>query len=470
MRMTSRLRNRAVPELVHLVVAVALIVPLGSPGETPSHRPRFEPTACWVDGDWARDVRRECGWLVVPESRARANARSVRLAVEIFRARETTGEPPRVFLHGGPGGPGGIRLYSEGIVRSRSSVHRDVVIYDQRGAGFSQPKLCAAYDAPSDAALTEARRACVAGLEAQGVDRYAYNTAASVADLIDLRHTLGYKRWDVYGVSYGDRLAQEAMARDARGIHSVVLASPVARSFSSQAEQPLATQRALEHVFAACARQPSCREPFPNVQEDFYAAYDDLTSSPVPVPITRPDGEHETVRFDGRRLVNGVRNHLLSRPRAAVARLPFLLHELRSGDRTRAAREIVAEDSENASDRALRALVNCSDHATYGAAYRKTLDSVNAVARPPFRRAIDSECEDWLPHLRDGSMPPPVRSDIPTLILTGHFDDRTPAVHAHRIAATLSRAYLVEFPDEAHDTRPGACHLAIVQRFFEEPR
>src|SRR6476659_7272396 len=167
MRMTSRLRNRAVRELVHLVVSVALMVPLGSPGETDSHRPRFEPTACWVDGEWARDVRRECGWLVVPESRDRANARSVRLAVEIFRAREPTGEPPRVFLHGGPGGPGGIRLYSEGIVRSRSSVHRDVVIYDQRGAGFSQPKLCAAYDVASDAASTEARRACVAGLEAQ---------------------------------------------------------------------------------------------------------------------------------------------------------------------------------------------------------------------------------------------------------------------------------------------------------------
>ena len=62
--------------------------------------------------------------------------------------------------------------------------------------------------------LDEARRACIAELEAQGVDRYAYNTAASAADLIDLRRALGYRTWDVYGVSYGARLAQEAMARD----------------------------------------------------------------------------------------------------------------------------------------------------------------------------------------------------------------------------------------------------------------
>jgi pimeloyl-ACP methyl ester carboxylesterase len=421
-----------------------------------------------VDGDWARDVRRECGWLVVRESRDRASAHTVRLAVEVFRAREPTGAPPRVFLHGGPGGVGGIRLYSEGIARSPFPLHRDVVIYDQRGAGLSEPKLCPAYDAAA-AALTEARRACIAEFEAQGVDRQAYNTAASVADLIDLRRTLGYVSWDVYGVSYGARLAQEAMVRDRKGIHSVVLASPLARSFSSQAEQPLSTQRAFERVFAACARQPSCHDAFPNVEQEFYAAYDDLTSSPVSVPIMSPDGGRDTVRFDGRRLVDDIRNRMLNRPRMGVARIPLLLHELHAGDRVRAAREIVGEGSGNVPDGALRALINCSDHAIYGAAYRRTLDSVNAVARPPFRRIIDRECEEWLPHLRDGSMPAPVRSDIPTLILTGYFDDRTPTDHARRIAATLSRAYLVEFPDEGHDARPPACHWAIVQQFLEDP-
>jgi pimeloyl-ACP methyl ester carboxylesterase len=360
-------------------------------------------------------------------------------------------------------------MYSEGIARSPWPLHRDVVIYDQRGAGLSEPKLCPGYDAVADAALTEARRACIAELQARGVNRQAYNTAASVADLIDLRRTLGYVSWDVYGVSYGARLAQEGMARDGSGIHSVVLASPVARSFSSQAEQPLSTQGALERVFAACARQRSCGDAFPNVEQGFYAAYDDLTSSPVAVPIMRPDSGRDTVWFDGSRLVDDIRNRMLNRPRTGVAHLPLLLHELRAGDRLRAAREIVGEGSGNPPDGALRAVINCSDHATYGAAYRRTLDSVNAVARPPFRRSIDRECEEWLPHLRDGSMPAPLRSDIPTLILTGYFDDRAPTEHARRIAASLSRVYLVEFPDEGHDTRAPACHAAIVAQFLEDP-
>src|SRR6266571_3834929 len=415
--MTSCLGLCAVPALVRIAGAVGLVVALAPNPPAQSRLPRFERTDCWVDGEWARDVRRECGWLVVPESRDRASTTTVRLAVEIFRAREPSGAPPRVFLHGGPGGIGGIRLYSEGVARSPLRLHRDVVIYDQRGAGLSEPKLCPAYDTVADAGLTEARRACIAELEAQGVD--------------------------------------------GRAIRSVVLASPVARGSSSQAEQPLSTQRALEHVYAACARQPSCRDALPTVEQDFYAAYDDLTTSPVPVPIVRPDSGRDTVWLDGRRLVDDTRSRLLSRPRTAVARLPLLLHELRAGDRVRAAREIVSEGSGNAPDRALRALINCADHATSGAIYRRTLDSVNAVARPPFRRVFDGECEQWLPHLRDESMPAPVRSGIPTLILTGDFDDRTPTALARRIAATLSHAYLVEFPDEGHDTRPAACTRAL---------
>jgi pimeloyl-ACP methyl ester carboxylesterase len=94
---------------------------------------------------------------------------------------------------------------------------------------------------------------------------------------------------------------------------------------------------------------------------------------------------------------------------------------------------------------------------------------VNGMVRPPFRRVDDRGCEAWLPRFGDPSTRMPVRSDIPTLIQTGNFDDRTPTEHARRIAATLSRAYLVELPNEGHDARPGPCHAAIVAQFFEEP-
>jgi pimeloyl-ACP methyl ester carboxylesterase len=442
--------------------------------------PRFEAGECPVQGDWAAGVRRECGWLVVPESRDHPSPNTLRLAVEVIRASEPTGALPLVVLHGGPGGRGGIGTMSAGVAASPLRRHRDVVIYDQRGAGFSEPQLCPAYEkaaesaynvrkgAEQEAVLSAARRACIAELDAKGIDRLAYNTAASVADLIDLRRTLGYASWDVYGGSYGARLAQEAMVRDGQAIHSVVMASPVARSFAMAAEQPLSTQRAFERLFAACARQPSCRRAFPNVEQDFYADYDALTRSPVPVSLPGGGDPTQTVWVDGDRLVAAIRDRM--GPRMDLGRVPLLLHELRSGDRLRAAREIVGDGSvpRGFAGRVVRALVNCYDG--YGPEFRRTIERVNSRARAPFRRVVDRECEEWLPRFAEPAARTPVQSDTPTLIFTGHFDDRTPTEHARRIAATLRRSYLVELPDEGHDkSRPGACHWSILAQFLDDP-
>jgi pimeloyl-ACP methyl ester carboxylesterase len=477
--MTSRRSSPFVRAIAALFGAALVAVSLAPKVAAQSALPRFEPGDCLANGEWARDLRRECGWLVVPESRDRPTANTVRLAVEIFRAKEPSGAPPLVLLHGGPGGPGGIRLFSAGIATSPLPRHRDVVIYDQRGAGFSEPTLCRAYDIVADSAsnlregaakekkLSEARRACVGELDEKGVDRLAYNTAANVADLIDLRRTLGYVSWDIRGPSYGGRLAQEAMVRDGPAIRSVVLVSPMARSFSIQSEQPLSTQRAFERLFAACKLQPSCHEAFSTVDQDFDAVYANLKKSPLPVAVPLPDGRSDTVWLDGDRLVAGIRERLGTS--TGLGRVPLLLHELRSGDRSRAAREIVGNDPApgRLANRALRELVNCYDD--YGRTSVNTLKDVNARARPPFRRAVNRDCKEWLPRSADASTRTPVRSDIPTLILTGSFDDRTPTEHARRIASTLSRAYLVEFPDEGHDARPSRCHWAIALNFWEDP-
>jgi pimeloyl-ACP methyl ester carboxylesterase len=262
-------------------------------------------------------------------------------------------------------------------------------------------------------------------------------------------------------------LAQEVMEHDRQGIRAVELASPVARGFPSRAEQPLSTQRAFERLFAACAVQSSCHEAFPNVEQDFYAVYAALTKSPVPVTVTSLDGLTTTVWVDGNHLVTYIRDRLLTR--LDISRVPLLLHQLRSEDRSKATREIAGEGSASPilAGRVVRELVTCYD--SYGPDYRKSVGSVNGTVRPPFRRSNDRGCEAWLPRFGDASTRTPVRSDIPTLILTGYFDDRTPTEQARRIAATLGRVFLIELPNEGHDARPGPCHAAIVAQFFEDP-
>ena len=48
-------------------------------------------------------------------------------------------------------------------------------------------------------------------LVAEGVNLAAFNTPESAADIEDLRRALGYERVNLYGISYGTRLALAAM-------------------------------------------------------------------------------------------------------------------------------------------------------------------------------------------------------------------------------------------------------------------
>jgi len=442
--------------------------------------PRLEPSECPFErGEWARDIKLECAWLVVPEMRGRPAGPTVRLAVAVVRAKNPT-TTPLVMLHGGPG-LSGLRIFMPFAASSEVARKRDMVIYDQRGAGYSEPKLCPDYGAVDDSArrlrtfaerekLSDANdRACVASLRAHGIDPAAYNTLASARDLIDLRKALGYPLWDVFSTSYGARLAQEAMRQDPRGIRSVVMASPVTLGPARYAEIALSIQRAIERVWKECAAQASCNAAFPNVSGDFYALYDELSKNPLRVPVKRDSSVVDSVWIDGRSFLSTIRNDILGRP-GRLARLPLLVNELRRGDRARATEMLAsyAPSGGPTNQQVLIHLVTCYD--TYGPAFRAARDSANALAHPAFRGEQLNDCPIWQTRFADPSEHKPVRSDIPTLILSGRFDDRTPTEQARRIAATLSHAYLYEFPNEAHDpARPAACHMSILMQFFENP-
>src|SRR5712691_1015945 len=91
--MTSRHRSPVGRVIAPFTGAALLAVSVAPEMAAQSALPRFERGDCLLNGEWARDVRRECGWLVVPESRDRASANTVRLAVEILRAKEPSGAP-----------------------------------------------------------------------------------------------------------------------------------------------------------------------------------------------------------------------------------------------------------------------------------------------------------------------------------------------------------------------------------------
>src|SRR5262249_22434325 len=113
---------------------------------------RFEPAPCdfkLPDGQTEETVA--CGHLIAREDRNCTDGRTVRLAVAVLKATgDTPAIDPFVFLSGGPGGPlleAGMQLYTPDFAAPLQS-KRDLVFFDQRGTGRSQPKLdCPEYEA-----------------------------------------------------------------------------------------------------------------------------------------------------------------------------------------------------------------------------------------------------------------------------------------------------------------------------------
>src|SRR5512141_1884963 len=154
-------------------------------------------------------VAAQCGTFEVPENRDRPRGRRINLAIAVLPANALNPRADPLFIVAG--GPGQAASYLGPFAASLTGVRRDrdIVLVDQRGTGRSSPLTCAAFK-PDDRPKAAA---CAKELAAQGVDAAQYTTAAWVADLDAVRAALGYARVNLWGGSYGTRVAQEYLRR-----------------------------------------------------------------------------------------------------------------------------------------------------------------------------------------------------------------------------------------------------------------
>ena len=459
--------------LLRKTAIVALLIACGAASAAAQGRlPRFERGDCPISTDaWSEKARVECGHLVVPESRRRPNGPTINLAVAIFHAKNPSSDPPLVILHGGPGGSGLLQSpTAQRVAAWPIAGRRDIVMYDQRVAGLSGPQPCpAAVERTATNASSEgaaAVRACIASLKASGRDPAAYGTPENAADAIDLRRALGYAKWDVYGVSYGSRLAQELIRRDSSAIRSVTLHSVLPPGSAPYAEVKLRVQETFDHLFARCQADSACAVAAPTLAQDFGAVYEQLTANPLMVDPARGGSP---VRLDGVRFVIELRKQL-SNP-AQLLRIPLLVRELHHGDRMRAAQLLITEDDEppNASGLLVSAFDLCGS---------KTLDqdaaAIDARVRAPFRQlpaqsVVVQACSVWGEKVAETSTFAPVSTNIPALILSTEFDSVTPATYGRLVASRFKRAYHFEIPREGHGQLPPGCATGILLQFLDNP-
>ena len=484
--------------VLRLVVSVAFCLACVACGENDdtsppvTTMPRLERAACdftLPQGQTAATV--DCGSVIVQEDRNRSNGRTVRIPFIVLKATDPhPAGDPIVYLHGGPGDPILELIQSFGAGPfAPFQAQRDLVFFDQRGTGRSEPSLdCPEWrDAFSTflaeaqtveedaAALLTAMRTCHGRLMADGVNFAAYTSSASAHDLKDLMIALGYREWNVYGGSYGTRLALTAMRDAPQGIRSVGLDSTVPVQENLIATFAANFQRSLDTLFAGCAKDPACNAAFPNLEQTFFDLVDRLNRAPVTLRPKNPmTGEPFTVVVTGDRLLFGIQQALYRRD--LIPLLPVVITSAAKGRYSLLTEGIAAVAVPSTIAWGMNYSIQCGEEAPFitpeilAAATNGVREEVKKVGLAYYTQLTFDVCAFW------GSSPPatienePVVSDIPTLVLAGEYDPITPPAYGRLVAQTLSHSSFFELPGFAHglDLSPG-CVNEIVTAFLNDP-
>lgn len=421
----------------------------------------------------------ECGYLVVPEDRSDPSGPTVELAFAILYAPAEDYQPdPVIYLAGGPGSSALDEIDSwQGISYLQD---RDLILLDQRGTGYSYPSLnCPEIEQSED----DATQACHDRLLDEGVNLQAYNSAENAADIADLRLVLGYDEWNLYGISYGTRLALTVMRDAPDGIRSVVIDSVYPPEINSWEEYGSNTADVFGRLLAACAVDNACDSAYPDLEQRFYSQIESLDAEPAEYIGIDPDtGNGVEKTISGIEVIDRLFQLMYSTDNIPL--LPWVMNEI-TNENYAALDDLESgevfntgfrQSDEDLSDsEGMNLSVECQEEVAF-------LEEETALANiPAFPAALAensaiaiqqtfADCLVWDVVPADASESQPVFSDISTLVVAGEFDPITPSAWAESAASTLSNSVFFMFPNAGHGViDSSACGEDIMQAFLDDP-
>lgn len=449
--------------------ALALALALAGCAQGPGDRRTLALADCRLP---RLPVAAQCGTLEVPENRAQPGGRRIGLFVAVLPANTLSPEPdPLVILAGGPGqaashlGPFAARLVE--IRRTR-----DIVLVDQRGTGRSAPLACAAFKPDDDLAQAldadplPRARACVAELAAKGVDAAQYTTTNWIGDLEAVRAALGYDRVNLWGGSYGTRVAQEYLRRHPERIRSVVLDGVAPPRMTISLDVWPTRERALERVLAACAASAPCAKAHPDPAAAL-AAVERALGQGRELELTDPrTGTAERARLTFPAFLAGLQPLVYSPELAAL--LPEILARAGEGDfgPLFAATALAVGDLAEQMNAALHYSVTCAEDAPRVSLAARELATQRLRSRELVRSVL-AVCDVWPRGTAPADFSAPVASDKPVLLLSGGGDPVTPPEYADEVAKTLTNSRHVAAPGFGHIVSPYACTPRLIAAFVD---
>jgi pimeloyl-ACP methyl ester carboxylesterase len=296
-----------------------------------------------------------------------------------------------------------------------------------------------------------------------------YTTSIAVADLEALRIALGYEQFNLYGVSYGTRVALHYLRRYPTSTRSLVLDGVVPPGLSLGPNIALNAQAALDSIFARCNAQATCATAFPDLASEFSELKQQLEQDPPSLQLPHPvTGEPNNLTLDYGYLAMVVR--LLSYAPETSALIPLTVHQAALGNFRGLAGQATSmlEQLSASLSYGMHNAVVCSEDAPHYPVLDTTLDAValaNTYIGAAQYDALKALCQIWPSGPTDIDFKDPVVSGVPVLVLSGEFDPITPPRYGEQVLQHLSNAQHLVAPGQGHGVVARGCIPRLVKEF-----
>ncbi|HEX6457852.1 MAG TPA: alpha/beta hydrolase [Thermoleophilaceae bacterium] len=421
----------------------------------------------------------QCGRVVVPFDQSGVVRGALSLHVERMHTQGSA-KGALIALAGGPG-QAATPFLSDFRVTLDSALHgRDLVVFDQRGTGRSNELFCRGLGSHKLPDLGVGR--CAGRL---GSIRGFFSTSESVSDLEAVRRAIGVDKIDLYGVSYGTKVAMDYAIRYPQHVDRLVLDSVVMPGELDPYE--LSSFAAVPRILSQLCAKNACR----GITDDPSGDLGKLVRS---LSTHQPRGF--VVNGRGQRRLATLRrtpilNVLFEGDFDPVLRadFPAAVQAAIHGDAAPMLRMMASvkgsEDLTGGDSEALFTATTCEDTslpwdpaaspAQRVVQARGSFDRIAPSTYAPFDAAtvfkfsLAPFCATW----PEAGPNPPVEENplpnVPTLLLSGNDDLRTPQEDAAKLASELPNGTLVRVPDTGHSVLGSdlfGCSTRALRNFF----
>ncbi len=395
-----------------------------------------------------------CGYLQAPETYQvngfNLSDNKIKLAVvKLASTASTAKNDPVVYLEGGPGSGATnhiLRFAKGNVIKSR-----DVYLVDQRGTGLSTPSLTC----PEFEGEPTQLKSCYDRFAKSGVNLDAYRSVHSALDFIELRKALGLESWNLYGLSYGTRLATTILRQDSSGVRSVVLDGMFPIEVNGIGDSGWVNYEVLNQILATCSISENCPndlqariestvDRFVNKGQFAYAA-DFVLQLMASVANPRLV---ELVKAKEAEANNVVAMPTLEIPQSAFS-LGMTLSTVCAEEYPFLGSSILSKDNQ--------------------ARWNGNITNVIATLTQNHFGALN--CPHWPVSAASEIETKAVTSQLPVLLLNGQNDTQTPVSWGKIVADNLPNAKMVTHPSTGHGQifAGDACVDQITESFLNDP-